>query len=93
MGVKKIMTKEQAYQIIGRTNSCEPFLSNMIKALQIASFFNTVEDNERLEAAKIVKKDIASKKRNAARKAKDDVYSSLGLTKVKGAVSGKTYWE
>lgn len=27
------------------------------------------------------------------RKEKNDVMKSLGLTKVKGAVSGKTYWE
>lgn len=87
------MTKEQAYQIIGRTNSCEPYLSNMIKALQIASFSNTAEENERLEAAKIVKKDKASQKRKAARKARDAAYESCGLVKVRGAVSGKTYWE
>ena len=27
------------------------------------------------------------------RKEKDDAMRSLGLTKVKGSVSGKTYWE
>jgi hypothetical protein len=27
------------------------------------------------------------------RKLKDEVMKSLGLTKVKGSVSGKTYWE
>lgn len=27
------------------------------------------------------------------RKAKDSVYESFGLTKVRGAVSGKVYWE
>lgn len=33
------------------------------------------------------------KKRNAARKERDDVMKSLGLTKVRGAVSGRIYWE
>jgi hypothetical protein len=32
-------------------------------------------------------------KANNNRKFRDDAMSSMGLTKVKGAVSGKTYWE
>ena len=39
--------------------------------------------------AKIRKSVIAA----VNRKQKDDLMTSLGLTKVKGAVSGKTYWE
>ena len=31
--------------------------------------------------------------RNAQSRARDDIMSSLGLTKVRGAVSGRTYWE
>jgi len=30
---------------------------------------------------------------NNRRKERDSIMASLGLTKVKGAVSGKTYWE
>lgn len=30
---------------------------------------------------------------NANRKAKDAIMRSMGLTKVRGAVSGRTYWE
>lgn len=32
-------------------------------------------------------------KRAAARKERDSLMRSFGLTKVKGSVSGKTYWE
>jgi hypothetical protein len=35
----------------------------------------------------------AKARRKANRAAKDDLMRSLGLIKVKGAVSGKTYWE
>lgn len=39
------------------------------------------------------KKAIRNAKARANRKAREDVMRSLGLTKVKGAVSGRTYWE
>jgi hypothetical protein len=39
------------------------------------------------------KKESARKRKNQARKDRDDIRRSMGLTKVKGAVSGKTYWE
>lgn len=86
------MKLEEAQLIIGRTNSAEPFLSNMIKALKIHSWLNTEEENERLEAAILVKKHRANQKRYAARKANDEARKSCGLTKVRGNLGG-TYWE
>ena len=47
----------------------------------------------------LTEEEIAAKKKAAAkrarqnRKVRDDLMESIGLTKVKGAVSGKTYWE
>lgn len=49
------MTEEEARKIVGRTNSCEPYLSNMIRALQIMNALNTPAENERLQAALIVR--------------------------------------
>lgn len=49
------MNLAEAQQIVGRANSCEPYLSNMIKALSMMSWLNTPAEIERLEAAKIVK--------------------------------------
>ena len=49
------MTLDQAQKIVGRTNSREPYLSNMIRALSSFSWANTPEEAQRLEAAKIVK--------------------------------------
>jgi len=87
------MDIKKAYEIIGRANQCEPFLSNMIKALKLAPYLNTQEENERLEAAQLVKKDLARRKRNSARKERDSIMRDMGLVKVRGAVSGRTYWE
>jgi hypothetical protein len=49
------MSLEDAKKIVGRTNSTEPFLSRMIKALSMHPWLNSDEENARLEAAKIVK--------------------------------------
>ena len=49
------MNIEQAQAVVGRCNSQEPYLSNMIKALSMHSWLNSPEQVERLEAAKIVK--------------------------------------
>jgi hypothetical protein len=49
------MSLETARDIVGRANSCEPYLSNMIRALSIHSWLNTQEEAQRLSAAKIVK--------------------------------------
>lgn len=51
-------------------------------------------DMGRFTTKEEAEKDLAKrKKRNAARKERDDVMRSLGLTKVRGEVSGRTYWE
>jgi hypothetical protein len=39
------------------------------------------------------KKEAARKKKNQARRDRDSVMRDMGLNKVKGSVSGKTYWE
>jgi len=36
---------------------------------------------------------IRREKRNAARRMRDAAYRDLGLARVRGAVSGRTYWE
>jgi hypothetical protein len=41
----------------------------------------------------ILKKKPVTKKIKLTRKEKDDIYRSMGLIKVRGAVSGKIYWE
>lgn len=66
--VREIMTKrgittlamesdqvEAARHIIGKTNSTEPYLSNMIRALITFPWENTTTDWQRLEAAIIVR--------------------------------------
>jgi hypothetical protein len=51
------MTLDQAKQILG--NRAEFELKHTVKALQsLGGFFNTEEDNQRLEAAKIVLKSM-----------------------------------
>jgi len=51
-------------------------------------------ENGRFETQEEAERELAKRKRrNASRKERDDVMRSLGLTKVKGAVSGRTYWE
>jgi hypothetical protein len=49
------MTLTEAQAIVGRTNSCEPYLSNMIRALSMMARNNTPEETQRLAAAKLVK--------------------------------------
>ena len=45
-------------------------------------------------AEEFVRKDAARKaKAKLSRREKDDIMSSLGLTKVRGSVSGKVYYE
>lgn len=44
------MTREEAKKILGRTNSCQPWVGNMKRALEIHSFQNTPEEWKRLEA-------------------------------------------
>lgn len=44
-----------ARRIVGRTNSTEPYLSNMIQALSLFYHRNTAEEWQRLEAAIIVR--------------------------------------
>lgn len=56
------MTLDEARQIVGRANACEPFLSNMIRALSMLPRLNSDEENRRLEAAKIVR--TANRKAN-----------------------------
>ena len=51
------MNLESARQIVGRANACEPYLSNMIRALRLLPALNTDEDNERLQAALIVRRE------------------------------------
>ncbi len=55
------MSLDRAREIVGRSNSCEPYLSNMIRALSSMTVLNTAEQNERLTAARIVK--AASRRR------------------------------
>lgn len=51
-------------------------------------------DIGRAIAAEVKAKKLASKKRaRASRRMRDAAYESCGLTKVRGAVSGRTYWE
>lgn len=45
------MTLQEALKIV---NPGDPFLKNMVRALTVTSFFNTKEDDLRLEAAKLV---------------------------------------
>lgn len=40
---------------ISEANACEPFLSNMIRALASMPMLNTPEENERLACARMVK--------------------------------------
>ncbi len=47
------------------------------------------EDTDPVEFARIRQLWAATVRRNQM----NDTYISLGLTKVRGAVSGKTYWE
>jgi hypothetical protein len=44
-----------ARRIVGNANSAEPYLSNMIRALQMLPWQNTAADWQRLEAAIIVR--------------------------------------
>ena len=44
-----------ARRVIGNANACNPYLSNMIKALSLMTWDNTVDDWKRLEAAIIVR--------------------------------------
>jgi len=53
--IEEGMSLEDAQKIVGRTNSTEPYLSNMIRALSSMPALNSAEENERLAAAKIVK--------------------------------------
>ena len=45
------------------------------------------------DAARKEKRKIYSKRASIANKIRDEAMRSLGLVKVRGAVSGKTYWE
>jgi hypothetical protein len=47
------MTLQEAIKIV---NPGDPFIKNMIKALQMCTWLNTPEDEQRLEAAKLVVK-------------------------------------
>jgi hypothetical protein len=47
------MTLKEALTIV---NPVEPYLSNMIRALSVMNLLNTEEENRRLEAAKIVRR-------------------------------------
>lgn len=59
------MTLDQAREILG--NRAEFELRHMVKALQLfGGFFNTPEDNERLQAAKLVLREIAKQRRGKA---------------------------
>jgi len=44
-----------ARRIVGRANAAQPYLSNMIRALQLMPWENTAADWQRLEAAVIVR--------------------------------------
>jgi len=45
------MTLQEAIKLV---NPGDPFLKNMVKALQICPYLNSKEENERLEAAKMI---------------------------------------
>jgi len=45
------MTLQQAIKIV---SPGDPFLGNMVKALQMCPWLNTAEDTQRLEAAKLI---------------------------------------
>ena len=45
------MTLQKAIKIV---SPGDPYLKNMVKALQMMSWMNTEEDNRRLEAAKLI---------------------------------------
>lgn len=49
------MSKEQAQNILG-SNRTKWELKNIVKALSLLSLLNTSEENQRLEAAKILLK-------------------------------------
>ena len=51
------MTLEEAIKLV---SPGDPFLKNMVKALQMAPWLNTEEDERRLQAAKLV---LRNKKR------------------------------
>ena len=50
----------------------------------------TVTEKDNKEQYTAIRKSVIT---SVNRKARDEAMTSLGLTKVKGAVSGKTYWE
>ena len=57
------MTLDQAKQILG--NRAEFELRHMVKALQVfGGFLNTPEDNQRLEAARIVLRNLPKRKKS-----------------------------
>jgi hypothetical protein len=49
------MTLAEAESIVGRSNACEPWLSNMIKALRSMPWLNSDDENKRLAAAELIK--------------------------------------
>jgi hypothetical protein len=51
------MTLQEAIKLV---SPGDPFLKNMVKALQMCPWLNTEEENQRLEAAKLV---LRNKKR------------------------------
>jgi hypothetical protein len=51
------MTLQEAIKL---ANPGDPFIKNMVKALQMCTWLNTEEDNKRLEAAKLI---LRNKKR------------------------------
>lgn len=53
------MTKELAYALLG--NQSRVHLQMMVKALSFHPWQNTVEDKERLEAAKVILRERSSK--------------------------------
>jgi hypothetical protein len=55
------MTLDQAKSIIG--NKCEWELKHIIRALNTFSFLNNPDDNERLQAAKVLLKYVRSNQR------------------------------
>ena len=50
------MSLAEARAIVGNANSCEPYLSNMIRALSYFPWLNTPEQEARLVAARIVRR-------------------------------------
>lgn len=56
------MTRAEALKIVGRTNSTQPFLGFMRKALEIHSFSNTDEEWYRLEACYVLLRTPDSKR-------------------------------